>query len=185
MSAVLAVAVVGLLIRRPAPTVTDGPPLVRSSLILPLSYRLPGDGTDYPLAISRDGTRVAFVGERDDDRRLFVRMQADEGARALAGTEGAMHPFFSPDGEWVGYFAGAAVHKVAFGGAHRSGSLPSRAPLWAGPGATVSLSSHIRGRGLFRMSDAGGAPAPIDGADSDGVAIDPRRRSHRAVRGGP
>ena len=119
-----------------------------------------------PLAISRDGTRVAFVGENDGGRRLFVRMQADESARALAGTEGAVHPFFSPDGEWVGYFAGAALHKVAFGGALpiRLGAIEgdSVGAAW-GNGAIVFA---LRGRGLFRMSDAGGAPSLIEGTGS-------------------
>jgi serine/threonine protein kinase/Tol biopolymer transport system component len=164
ISAVLAVVVVGLTIARPAPTAAEDPPLVRSSLLLPKSYRLPGDSTDYPLAISRDGTRVAFVGENDDGRRLFVRMLADESPRALAGTEGAMHPFFSPNGEWLGYFAGGAMQKVAFGGASpiRLGALEGGTvgAAW-GNGVIVFA---LRGRGLFRMSDAGGAPSPIGGA---------------------
>ncbi len=164
VSALLAVALVGLLIARPASTVAEDPPLVRSSLLLPESYRLPGDSTDYPLAISRDGTRFAFIGENDGGRRLFVRMLADESVRALAGTEGAMHPFFSPDGEWVAYFAGAAVHKVSFGGASpiRLGAIAgdSVGGAW-GNGVIVFA---LRGRGLFRMSDAGGAASPIEGA---------------------
>ena len=190
---VLAVAVVGLLIARPAPTVAEDPPLVRSSLILPKSYRLPGDSIDYPLAVSRDGTRVAFVGENDDGRRLFVRMLADESARVLAGTEGARHPFFSPDGEWVGYFAGAALHKVAFGGA-----LPIRLGAIEGDSVGAAWGNGVivfalRGRGLFRMSDAGGAPSPIDGAGSaawpwildDGrtvLYIDPRGPQSAAIK---
>jgi Tol biopolymer transport system component len=164
--ALLAVIVIGLLMVRPASTVADVPLLVRSSLLLPKSYRLPGDSTDYPLAISRDGTRFAFVGENDDGRRLFVRMLADENARALPGTEGAMHPFFSPDGEWVGYFAGAALHKVAFAGASpiRLGAIEgsSVGAAW-GNGVIVFA---LRGRGLFRMSDAGGAASPIEAAGS-------------------
>ncbi len=56
------------------------------------------------LALSPDGKRLAYVEEGTDGRRkIYVRELSEFKARALPGTEGAISPFFSPDGEWIGY----------------------------------------------------------------------------------
>ncbi|MFC1633778.1 protein kinase [Planctomycetota bacterium] len=56
------------------------------------------------LALSPDGKRLAYVEEGSDGRRkIYVRELNEFKARALPGTEGAISPFFSPDGEWIGY----------------------------------------------------------------------------------
>jgi serine/threonine-protein kinase len=56
------------------------------------------------LALSPDGRRLAYVEEGSDGRRkIYVRELDEFKARALPGTEGAISPFFSPDGEWIGY----------------------------------------------------------------------------------
>jgi serine/threonine-protein kinase len=69
------------------------------------------------LAISRDGARMAFVTRQGENvTRLAVRDRADLEPRTLAGTEGGDGPFFSPDGQWIGYFAGAKMYKVQVAG---------------------------------------------------------------------
>ena len=56
------------------------------------------------LALSPDGRRLAYVEEGSDKRRRIYLQELDEfKARPLPGTEGAISPFFSPDGQWVGY----------------------------------------------------------------------------------
>ncbi|MDX1632719.1 MAG: protein kinase, partial [Thermoanaerobaculia bacterium] len=55
-------------------------------------------------AISRDGSRIVLALYREGARSLFVRDLDSREFRALQGTEGATRPFFSPDGEWIGYF---------------------------------------------------------------------------------
>lgn len=56
------------------------------------------------LTLSPDGKRLAYVEEGTDGRRkIYVRELNEFKARSLPGTEGAISPFFSPDGEWVGY----------------------------------------------------------------------------------
>jgi len=56
------------------------------------------------LALSPDGRRLAYVEEASDKRRRIYLQELDEfKARPLPGTEGAISPFFSPDGQWVGY----------------------------------------------------------------------------------
>ena len=75
-------------------------------------------GTDFPVAIlSPDGTRVVFVS-RGPDRvsRLSTRELDESEATPLAGTEGAYAPFFSPDGQWIGFFGGGKLKKTRLDG---------------------------------------------------------------------
>ena len=70
------------------------------------------------MTISRDGTLVAFVAEIDGGKRsrLFVRRLEELTATGLPGTEGASGPFFSPDGQFIGFAADGALKKVAVAG---------------------------------------------------------------------
>ena len=67
--------------------------------------RLTGEQTD--VAISPDGTRIVYMsgtgGTGVGGRQLYVRDLDQLAATPLPGTEGARSPFFSPDGEWVGF----------------------------------------------------------------------------------
>jgi len=64
------------------------------------------DQSGDALAISPDGTQLVYSAFRNDTSRLFLRSLNDLEATEIAGTEGAQGPFFSPDGQWVGFFAG-------------------------------------------------------------------------------
>ena len=61
--------------------------------------------------LSPDGTTLAFVAQQAGLARLFVRKLDQLQATALAGTEGAASPFFSPDGQWIAFFAGGKLKK--------------------------------------------------------------------------
>jgi serine/threonine-protein kinase len=85
-------------------------------------------GTDAALSttfgaaaiLSPDGTTLAFVAVPAKQARsaLFVRKLDELQATALSGTDDAASPFFSPDGQWIAYFAGGQLKKVsATGGA--------------------------------------------------------------------
>ena len=74
-----------------------------------LSFILPeGDvmGITDGMAISPDGRLLVYAGERDGTQQLFVRPRDQMTVRPLGGTEGARHPFFSPEGAWVGLLRG-------------------------------------------------------------------------------
>jgi serine/threonine-protein kinase len=73
-------------------------------------------GMEVALAISRDGTRLVYAAGRGDTTQLYVRELDSFQATPIPGTEGARAPFFSPDGQWVGFFAGGAVKKVSMTG---------------------------------------------------------------------
>ncbi|MGH7654546.1 MAG: protein kinase domain-containing protein, partial [Gemmatimonadaceae bacterium] len=77
-------------------------------------------------AIHPRGTSIVFreplVGDREQyvpragEGQLYVKRQSDLVAQPLAGTDGGTAPFFSPDGEWVGYFVGHQLRKIPSGG---------------------------------------------------------------------
>ena len=85
---------------------------IRLSIALPDGDQIE-DTNHLPLAISRDGSRIAYIGFRDGGRKLFLRNLGDPAPILLAGTEGARMPFFSPDGQWIGFFTNARLKKVA------------------------------------------------------------------------
>src|SRR5207302_10772000 len=88
-------------------------PLVRLDVDLGPEVSL---GSQYgsDVIISPDGARLVFVSKS----RLFTRRLNQPKATELAGTEGATAPFFSPDGQWVAFYAGGKLKKIsAEGGA--------------------------------------------------------------------
>ncbi len=58
---------------------------------------------DNVIAISPDGSTLVFVSEIDGHTQLVLRRLADLDSRPIPGTEGAWGPFFSPDGQWLGF----------------------------------------------------------------------------------
>jgi serine/threonine-protein kinase len=60
-------------------------------------------GLGPAIAISPDGETVVYAAESEAGRRLYRRSLTDFDATPIRGTEGALMPFFSPDGEWVAF----------------------------------------------------------------------------------
>jgi eukaryotic-like serine/threonine-protein kinase len=141
--------------------------IIRTSIVLPAGQRLTSDAADYPMAVSPDGSRIAYVAEEEAGTQLYVRELSELEPKAIAGTFGARHPFFSPDGHWVGFFADGALQRVSVGGGaplricNVSGS--SMGGSW-GPDDTIVFAS--RGAGLNKVSAAGGVPQPLAGTNS-------------------
>jgi serine/threonine protein kinase/Tol biopolymer transport system component len=151
--------------------------LVRLSVDLPENMSLDanvGDQTQI-LAISPDGRRIAFQVKGGEGHRIFVRDLSRENAEPVAGTEDGSSPFFSPDGEWLGFVAGDKLKKTLL----RGGTPVTLAPASRGRGAawgsddTIVFTPSVNA-GLARMSAAGGEPRPL-------TVLDPatRERTHR------
>jgi serine/threonine protein kinase/Tol biopolymer transport system component len=101
---------VGFWLRRPAPGL-----VIRTSLGLPTGVQLPGE--NQGLALSHDGKHLAFAGTgRDGKRRLFVRAMDSLNAQPLEGTDGAMQPFWSPDDQFIAFFADQKLKRVPLTG---------------------------------------------------------------------
>jgi serine/threonine-protein kinase len=68
----------------------------------------------HVFALSSDGSRLAFTA----NSQIYLRRVGELDAVPIRGTEntGASEPFFSPDGEWVGFFSSNAIRKVQVAG---------------------------------------------------------------------
>jgi len=113
--------------------------------------------------LSPNGMRLAFVASGSDGKhRLYIRSLDQLQATALAGTENAESPFFSPDSQWLGFFADRKLKKIAVqGGAAVTlcDAADGRGGTWGGDGNIV-FAPDIRS-GLFSVSSAGGVPVPL------------------------
>ena len=88
--------------------------VVRATLELPSEQTLTGYSA---LAISRDGKRVAYTASSESGARsLYLRDLDTFASRLIPGTEGADAPFFSPDGQNLGYTLGSALMSVGLSG---------------------------------------------------------------------
>jgi serine/threonine-protein kinase len=130
------------------------------------------------LAVSRDGRRVAYVGRSGDERLLFLRQIHQEEATPLKGTEDATVPFFSPDGEWIGFESNGKLKKISVLGGPPITLCDARrlrGATWGTDGTIVFAPN--RSGGLVRVSEAGGEPEPLTRVESTGDSLnDPSDR---------
>jgi serine/threonine-protein kinase len=115
-AALLLVAAAVMRVWAPAAATGSASRVSRLSIVLP-----EGDEVASlhlrPLAMSPDGASVVYVGLRGDNaEQLYLRALDEAEPKALAGTEGARSPFFSPDGRWIAFFAKGQLKKVTIGG---------------------------------------------------------------------
>jgi serine/threonine protein kinase/Tol biopolymer transport system component len=113
-----------------------------------------------PFAISPDGSQIVFVGAvAGKPQQLYLRPFDQQVGTPVPGTENATQPFFSPDGQSVGFFAQGKMRKASLHGG--PAVLLSEAPVphgasWAGDDTIIYAPNF--GSGLQRISAAGGAP---------------------------
>jgi len=140
---------------------------MRLSVTLPVDQELNSDAGAGPLAISPDGRRVVYAAVQGATTRLYVRAFDAFESRALTGTEGAEYPFFSPDGESVGFFAGGKLLRISLdGGApQKVCDVPilGRGATWGGDG-TIVYDPGLSG--LMRVPAEGGRPELLTSSDS-------------------
>lgn len=125
---------------------------VRLALATPPEASLPSRVTVAP-----DGQRVVFVANTADGKRvLWVRPLDSLTAQPLAGTEGAVSPFWSPDSRFIGYFAAGKLLKVDVSGG-RPQSLCNAGQDRGGAWSTNGTILFAGNEGLYRVSSQGGA----------------------------
>ena len=83
-------------------------------------------GLPPPVAISRDGRQIAYVTRRASGNRIYLRDREDLDGRPISGTEGGNSPFFSPDGQWLGFASGGFIKRFRSRVARRRTSRPHR-----------------------------------------------------------
>src|SRR5262249_37098387 len=82
------------------------------------------------LAISPDGQKIVFMGTVSGETRLWLRSLSSPSPRALAGTDNADSPFWSPDSRSIGFFADRKLKRIDIDGG--SPQVLADAPLGRG-----------------------------------------------------
>jgi eukaryotic-like serine/threonine-protein kinase len=139
-------------------------PVTRTVINLPPGQRLAGFD-NLVLAISPDGSQLAYVattqGAGGETQRIYLRKMDSLDANPIPGTEGAVDPFFSPDGQWLGFFADGKMKKISVSGGAAQILADDSSPegaSWSSQG-TIVFSSGAQF--LQQVSDAGGTPQPL------------------------
>jgi len=118
-----------------------------------------GDAGGMPV-LSPQGDKLAFVAHSGETKLLWVRSLNRDSPQALDGTAGAAHPFWSPDGRYIGFFASGKLMKIpAAGGpiASLADAPNSRGGSW---GNDVIVFAPDFQSGLEKVSAQGGTATP-------------------------
>jgi serine/threonine-protein kinase len=123
-------------------------------------------GIGGSIALSPDGRTLALVAVEKGLRWLFVRRLDELQATRLPGTEDAISPFFSPDGQSIGFFTTNHLKRVAVsGGAATTVATAAaeggRGGAWSEDGTIVFQASTAPFAKLMRVAETGGTPAPL------------------------
>jgi Tol biopolymer transport system component len=135
--------------------------VVRSAIDLAPQMSL--EGTNRSLTLSPDGSTLAIAATGPDGRQLvWVRRLDGFAIQPLAGTDGAMQPFWSPDGRSIGFFADKKLKRVPAAG----GAVQTLCDAADGRGASWSASDVIAFApgpfgGLSKVSASGGTAEPL------------------------
>ena len=121
-----------------------------------------------PIALSPDGSHLAYTAIADGKIRLYQRALDEADSKVLPGTEGAQSPFFSFDGKWVAFFANGQLKKVALGGGVLEVICPAsygRGGTWADDGQIYFAPTNRTG--IWRVSQNGGTPTEFTSLDRE------------------
>ncbi len=161
---VLGLAAVFLLFQRSQASLT----LLRAEIAPPpkMTFDAVGDLAGAPV-LSPQGDALAFVARSaDGERAIWVRPLNQLDARRLDGTEGASHPFWSPDGKSLGFFAGTKLSRISVTGGpiiELASIVNPRGASW-GKGNVILFCPDYRGP-LMQVSANGGAASPATTLD--------------------
>jgi serine/threonine-protein kinase len=120
-------------------------------------------GRNLTAAISPDGRRLVFpVRVPNGKQQLATRLLDQAQATLLPGTENGQNPFFSPDSQWVGFFAGGKLKKISFqGGAPVTlcDAFDNFGASWGEDGTIIAALNNLSE--LSRVPAAGGKPEQL------------------------
>ena len=143
-----------------------------ASKVLPQTtfYSAPLPFAARDVAVSPNGHTVAIVGRRESDQNdmIWIYEPGALDANSLTSTEGASFPFWSADGQSLGFFADGKLKKLSLSGGpvQMLCDAPSgRGGTWSKDGVILFTPSGHLGVGLYRISAAGGTPVQVTAPD--------------------
>jgi len=150
---------------------SEAKPVTRTVIALPPGERLAVDL--YPaLALSPDGRRLVYVTTRSSRTQIHLRPLDRFEATPIPGTEGAVGPFFSPDGEQIGFLAGGKLKKLALSGGSPTALLDVgdfRGASWGADGRIVLTPTADSAARLTQVAASGGAARLLMAPDASRV----------------
>ena len=159
----LLAAVTGIVLwNRKSTSPTNSIQVSRIAITLPPNQPLAGLEIGTAVALSPDGTRLVYAAHQGGGQQLYLRSLEDLEAQPISGTAGAVQPFFSPDGKWLGFFADGKLKKIPVGGGEAvslGDAGDPRGASWGSQGMIVF--APTRGSALQKVSDAGGTAQPL------------------------
>jgi serine/threonine-protein kinase len=139
-------------------------PVMQFSLLLPeplAGVFDPNPGS--PFALSSDGSQIVFAASvAGKPPQLYLHLLDQRTATPLVGTENATEPFFSPDGQSIGFFSDGKMRKVSLQGGPVTVLCDAPTPhgaSWA-VDDTITYAPNF-GSGLLRIPSAGGTPQTL------------------------
>ena len=144
-----------------------GPAQPMRHLVMPTNVDI--DGFSGGVATSLDGTKVVFAG----NAQLYLRAMNEPAEIPIRGTEAGATPFFSPDGQWIGFFVGGGHGKSKLKKISISGGTAvalcdcapdMRGASWGSDDSIVFASTGASG--LSRIPASGGPPTALTALDA-------------------
>jgi serine/threonine-protein kinase len=182
LAAALGIAAAAAILGQRLATRPPVPPMRTFDVALPAGRQLVG-----PPAFSPDGQRLVFAAAPQPSRldaslapteeapgaSLYVRSIVTGETAPIARTDGASFPFFSPDGAWIGFFAGGELKKVPVRGGEPVALCEVRGVSRAawGPDNRIFFSPSTS-KALAWVSPLGGAPEFLPAPEGAPVGLD-------------
>jgi Tol biopolymer transport system component len=137
-------------------------PVSRTVITLPPGQQLAGLDLGPAVALSLDGSRLAYVARQGGTQEIYLRAMDSLETKPIPGTEGGVSPFFSPDGQWLGFFAGGKLKKISVNGGAAvtvGDAADPRGANWSSQGTITFVPTNVSV--LHQVPDGGGAPQPL------------------------
>jgi Tol biopolymer transport system component len=134
---------------------------LQASLNMPAGFRIAAG--DIPVALSPDGKSLALMATGPDAKTLlYLRAMGGVTLQPLAGTEGVSYPFWSPDSQYLAFFADRKLKKIAINGGvveTITDAIDPRGGSW-GPNGEIVFAPTPYGS-LYSVSASGGVPVEV------------------------
>ena len=118
------------------------------------------------VAISPDGRHVVYSGEHSGERLYRQDLWRSSTAEPVQGAEGATHPFFSPDGEWIAFYSAGSLYKAPLIGGDPTELVEVR-DFWGATWTTDDEIFYTETPSIYRISAHGGAPELVISPDRE------------------
>jgi serine/threonine protein kinase len=164
------VGLAGLALLRPEQSKT---PLIQTDLAAPTDWDF---APASPYSVSPDGSRIAYVAvpRRDSEDRatgtnaIWIRDLASPEPRLLARADRDAYPFWSPDGQWIGFFANGKLNKVESRGGpviELCDAMEGRGGSWSQDG--IIIFQRDWSESLMKIAAGGGSPEPLTSLNAE------------------